>query len=132
MYLYLDENLSSEIFQSQITTVTLAINENDENYEMYESRTKIFNSIFVVFQRLTTLILDESSYKNLVRLNLTNPLLINFCSSTLLRLIVNVQCFDDCLCLLDGRFPHLHTLYVELANIHSSNEIPNEVSWIKA
>jgi hypothetical protein len=108
------------------------VNGNEKNYEMYESRAKIFNSIFVVFKRVTTLILDEFSYKNRVRLDLTDPLLTNFRSSTLLQMAINVQCFDDCLYLLDGRFPHLHTLYVELANIYFSNEIPNQVSWRKA
>jgi hypothetical protein len=120
--------LSSEIFKSQLTTLTLTLNEIEKNDDIYELIAKIFNSIFIIFKRVTTLILDESSFRNRVRLCLTDPLLTNFHSSTLLQLVINVQCFDDCLYLLDGRFPHLHTLYVELANMYFSNEIPNQVS----
>jgi hypothetical protein len=132
VYLCLDESLSSEIFKNQITTLILAINGNNENYEMIESIANIFNSIFVIFTRLTTLIVYESSYKNRIRLDFSDPLLPNFRSSTLLQLTINAECFDDCLCLLDGRFIHLHTLCVDLANIYSSHEIQNQVSCIKA
>ncbi|CAF3792816.1 unnamed protein product [Rotaria sp. Silwood1] len=69
--------------------------------------------------------IDEESIRYLST-NFNDPLLLNFRSSTLLQLIINVQCFDDCLCLLDGRFIHLHTLCVDLANIHSSHEIQNQ------
>ncbi|CAF1153859.1 unnamed protein product [Adineta steineri] len=126
MYLCLDENLSSEIFKNQIRALGLVINRNHEGYEMFETTANIFNSIFVVFTRLTTLILSESSYKNRVRLAFNVSLFSNFHSSTLLRLFINVQCFDECLCILDGRFIHLHTLYVDLSNIHSSDEIQTQ------
>ncbi|UJR15355.1 hypothetical protein I4U23_002304 [Adineta vaga] len=117
-----DENLS-KIFKNQITTLTLAIN---EYYDMFEAIANIFNFIFIMFPRLTTLILCEPSYKNRVPLNFDDLLLPTFRSSTLLQLIINVQSFDDCLCLLDGRFIHLHTLRVNLTNICSSNEIQNQ------
>ena len=98
---------------------------------MLESAANIFDSILLVFIRLTTLILYEASYKNRVRLIFDDPLLPNFRSSTLLQLVINVQCFDDCLCLLDGRFIHLHTLYVNLANFHRPRGIHNQVSCTK-
>ena len=124
--------MSSEVFETQITTLTVSLNENEQNEEIYESRARIFHLIFVVFKRLTTLV-DQSLYENLVRLYLTEePLLTHFRSSTLLQLTINVQCFDDCLCLLDGRFPSLHTLDVELDNMNCSNEISNQVCSIKA
>ena len=131
--LCLAQNLSSDIFERQITTLTVSLNENEKNEEIFESRGRILTSIFVVFKRLTTLIIDRSLYQKLVRLCLTDePLLTHFRSSTRRQLTVNVQCFDDCLCLLDGRFPSLHTLDVELSNMYCSNEIPNEVSSTKA
>ncbi|CAF3395200.1 unnamed protein product [Rotaria sp. Silwood1] len=37
-----------------------------------------------------------------------------------------VQCFDDCLHLLDGRFNQLHTLCVDLVHIHHPQEIINQ------
>ena len=124
--------MSCEVFETQITTLTVSLNENEQNEEIYESRARIFHLIFVVFKHLTTLV-DQSLYQNLVRLCLTDePLLTHFRSSTLLQLTINVQCFDDCLCLLDGRFPSLHTLDVELDNMNCSNEISNQVCSIKA
>ncbi|CAF5055349.1 unnamed protein product, partial [Rotaria sp. Silwood1] len=49
-----------------------------------------------------------------------------FRSSTLLKLNIRVQCFDDCLYLLDGRFNQLHTLCVDLVHINEPHEIKNQ------
>ena len=38
-------------------------------------------------------------------------------SSTLMELYVNVSRFTDCLLLLDGRFPRLHTFYVNIPEV---------------
>ncbi|CAF5033202.1 unnamed protein product, partial [Rotaria sp. Silwood1] len=70
--------------------------------------------------------LYESSYKNRVRLLLDDEFLPTFRSSTLLKLNIRVQCFDDCLHLLDGRFNQLHTLCVDLVHIHHPQEIINQ------
>jgi hypothetical protein len=37
-----------------------------------------------------------------------------FFSSSLTTLHINVEDFDDCLYLLDGRFEQLHTLYIDI------------------
>ena len=49
----------------------------------------------------------------------------NLVSSTLLELHVTVSKFDDCLYLLDGRFNKLHTFYVNVADIQSSQQTIN-------
>ncbi|CAF4204874.1 unnamed protein product [Rotaria sordida] len=122
-----DETLSS-IFKNQITTLFITIyNNNDDNYEgKILSLANTCDKIFTVFTRLTTFVLYESSYKNRVRLNFNDLLYPNFRSSTLLKLIINVYSFDDCLYLLDGRFDQLHTFHVDLANVLCSDEIKNQ------
>ncbi|CAM4837432.1 unnamed protein product [Rotaria magnacalcarata] len=125
--LFTDETLSSGIFKNQITTLFITIDSDKEYYEcMLSSVANICNYILNVFTRLTALVSYESSYKNLVRLNFNETLLVTFRSSTLLKLYIRVQCFEDCLYLLDGRFDQLHTLYIDLSHIHRPEEIINQ------
>ncbi len=98
---------------------------------MILSVANICDYIFTVFACLITFVLYESSNKNRVRLNFDDSFLPNFRSSTLLKLTINLQYFDDCLYLLDGRFNQLHTLDVDLFDIHHPDEIENKVSFTK-
>ncbi|CAF2703492.1 unnamed protein product [Rotaria sp. Silwood2] len=126
--LFNDKTLSS-IFKNQITTLFITIynnNDDDNHKRMTRSVANVCDKIFTVFTCLTTFVLYESSYKNLVRLNFDNPFFPNIRSSTLLKLIINVHSFDDCLYLLDGRFDQLHTLRVDLANSWCPDEIINQ------
>ncbi|CAF4618030.1 unnamed protein product [Rotaria sp. Silwood2] len=75
---------------------------------------------------LISLTLYESSYKNRVLLCFDDPLPPTFRSSTLLKLNIRVQCFEDCLYLLDGRFNQLHTLYVDIVDIYHQDQIENQ------
>ena len=55
----------------------------------------------------------------------------NFKSSTLTELKIRVENFDDCLCLLDGRFNCLSTLIIHINLIsYTSGTIDNKVSRI--
>jgi hypothetical protein len=81
--------------------------------------------------KLTCLILHEPSYKDCVRLNFNDPLVLNFRSSTLLNLKINIQSFEDCLYLLDGRFNQLRTLIIDLVNLFDTDEVENQVSFLK-
>ncbi|CAF1456185.1 unnamed protein product [Adineta ricciae] len=125
---YLSVNETLSYLKNQITTLTLSIDGYDGDCGRLESIANIFNSIFVVFPRLTTLTLHESSYSNRARLDFADLLLPDFRSTTLRQLTLNVQCFDDCLRVLDGRFSRLHTLCVDLTNLHSSHEIQSRIS----
>lgn len=99
---------------------------------MLSSVANIFNYISNAFTRLTALVSYELSYKSLVRLNFDDALLLTFRSSTLLQLHTRVQCFEDCLHLLDGRFNQLHTFSVDVCHIHRPDEIIiNQVSFIR-
>ncbi|CAF3372367.1 unnamed protein product [Rotaria socialis] len=126
--LFTDETLSSGIFKNQIRTLFITIdNDDDDSYEdMVLSATSIVNYILNVFTGLIYLKFNESLYKNCARLLLDDEFLPTFRSSTLLKLNIRVQCFDDCLYLLDGRFNQLHTLCVDLVHINRPHEIKNQ------
>jgi hypothetical protein len=98
---------------------------------MIQSVENICDKIFSIFTRLTTFVLYESSYKNRVRLSFEDTFLPNFGSSTLLKLIINVHSFNDCLSILDGRFDQLHSFHVDLVNTWCPDEIKNPVSFIR-
>ena len=50
-------------------------------------------------------------------------------SSTLTKLIITAQTFDDCLYFLDGRFEHLSILIINIIKIKdSSSNVDNTVS----
>ncbi|CAM4762453.1 unnamed protein product [Rotaria magnacalcarata] len=115
--LFTDETLSFGIIKNQITTLLITINKNDDCGDMLLAVVNIYDYIFSVFTRLIVVALYESSYKNCVRLNFSDSLHPNIPSSTLLKLNVKVQHFNDCLYLFDGRFNQLRTFYVDLVCI---------------
>ncbi|CAF2601687.1 unnamed protein product [Rotaria sp. Silwood2] len=122
-----DETLSSGIFKNQIRTLFITIDNNDDSYEgMFLWSTRIVNYILNACTSIIYLTLYESLYKNRVRLLFDDEFLPTFRSSTLLKLNIRVQCFDDCLYLLDGRFNQLHTLCVDLVHINHPEEIKNQ------
>ncbi|CAM2717306.1 unnamed protein product [Rotaria socialis] len=105
----------------------ITIDNNHDSYEEMElSATSIINYILNVFTGLIYLKLSESLYKNCARLLFDDEFLPTFRSSTLLKLNIRIQCFDDCLYLLDGRFSQLHTLCVDLVHINRPHEIKNQ------
>ena len=107
--------------------------ECDDYDEMEMSLLNICIDIFTIFNHLISLVIYESSYENCVRLCLydDHPLFSSFRSSTLRILNVKIQTFENSLYLLDGRFNQLHTLIVDLANVHRPDKIINQVSFIK-
>ncbi|CAF3209517.1 unnamed protein product [Rotaria sp. Silwood2] len=123
--LFTDKKVSSDIFKNQIRRLFITINNNNIT-EL--AIINIFNYILTIFNNLISLTLYESSYKNCVRLCFDNPPPSTFCCSTLLKLNIKVQWFEDCLYILDGRFNQLHTLIVDMVNIVDiyHNKIQNE------
>ena len=86
-----------------------------------------------MFMKLTYLILHESSYKDCVRLNFDfeDSSFLHFHSSTLRKMKINIQSFNDCLYLLDGRFNQLDTLILDLVNLWDRTEIENQVRFLQ-
>ncbi|CAF3082595.1 unnamed protein product [Rotaria sp. Silwood2] len=121
--LFTSETLPSNVFKNQITILFITI---DNNKETTLTVVNICDYILTVFTSLIYLSLYESSYKNRLRLLFDDPPPPTFHSSTLQKLNIKIQCFDDCLYLLDGRFNQLNTLYVDLLSIQCPEEIHNQ------
>ncbi|UJR26414.1 hypothetical protein I4U23_007746 [Adineta vaga] len=116
--LFTDEILSVGIFKNQVEVLSLTCYRDEDYLEMLSLVANIFEYIFPLFMKLKCLILHESSYRDRVRINFDDSLILSFRSETILILKLNVQAFDDCLYLLDGRFHQLHTLIIDLLNIN--------------
>ncbi|UJR23220.1 hypothetical protein I4U23_026239 [Adineta vaga] len=125
--LFIDEEFSCGILENQITKLLITFdNDNGEDYhDMLLTFMNIFHYILVTFTSLNCLILHQSSYAGRFLLSIEN-LPSTFRSSTLLKLDIKLQCFDDCLILLDGRFNQLHTLHIDLVHMRWSNVIQNQ------
>jgi hypothetical protein len=83
-----------------------------------------------MMNNLIDLTFYDASYRNIVRF-MTDVPSPKFSSSTLLTLNIKAHNFDDCLCILDGRFNNLQSLYIDLIKICSSSiQIKNQVSLI--
>ncbi|CAF3350183.1 unnamed protein product, partial [Rotaria socialis] len=124
--MYLDEILSSGIFKSQITTLLITTNKSDDHHEAPLSVEEICVDIFNVCTRLTALTLYESSHRSPLRFNFEELSPPNIYSSSLLMLNIRVQCFANCLYLLDGRFSQRHTLYVDMVNAYYPQNYKNQ------
>ena len=119
MLLYLDQSSLRYVFQEQITELIL---ENVDTCEMIESlrnyTVNVYAHILNFFPRLKHFTIIETfdmSYPCLALFNLSST---TFSSSTLTHLYVDVEYFDDCLCLLDGRLKQLNTLVIRLSCIY--------------
>ncbi|CAF2981008.1 unnamed protein product [Rotaria sp. Silwood2] len=121
--LFTDKKLSSDIFKDQIRRLFITI---DNNNITELTMINILNYMLTVFTNLICLTLYESSYKNRVLLCFDDPPPTTFRCSTLLKLNIRVQCFEDCLYLLDGRFNQLHTLNVDVVDVYYHDEIQNQ------
>ncbi|CAM4901499.1 unnamed protein product [Rotaria socialis] len=124
--LFTDEILSSGIFKNQITTLLITTNKNDDYHEASLSVEEICVYIFNVCARLTALTFYESSHRSPLRFNFAELSPPNLYSSSLLILNIRVQCFANCLYLLDGRFSQLHTLHVDMVNTYCPRNYKNQ------
>ena len=115
----LDEKLSLNIFQKQITRLILTLDQNrSDRYEMI----KMCNLILPMFMKLTHLTFAKSFYENKYSLVFDVPYR-SFSSSSLLVLNIKIQSVWQFVTVLDGRFAQLHTLTVDLINGAISTEI---------
>jgi hypothetical protein len=121
LYLYLDETILTDLFKNQISSLTIRIRKNKKQITTTDENTTIFTDIFTMFTNLQYLNFKPSSnYPQRLSFDILSP---NLISSTLLELHVNVKDFDDCLYLLDGRFPQLQIFHVNTAWIRRSSRL---------
>ncbi|CAF3369713.1 unnamed protein product [Rotaria socialis] len=122
---FLDENALTDLFKTQILSLTLNmhVNEKENGGEFFNAI--LFQRIIKIFTSLQYLNFCPSSiWYSRVSLKVFTE---NLASSTLLELHVTVNNFDDCLFLLDGRFNQLHTFYVNVTDMQSSQKTINNM-----
>ncbi|CAF3894576.1 unnamed protein product [Rotaria magnacalcarata] len=119
--LSLCENALTDLFKNKILSLTFNMNVNNNEDDREFFNTIIFQRIIKIFTNLQYMNFCPSTiWYSSISLNAFTE---NFASSTLLELHVTVHDFGDCLYLLDGRFNQLHTFYVSVADIQSSQQI---------
>ena len=123
-YLYSDTSPLAEIFQNSI--VKLCVNGKqvltDRSHSMY-TLGKLFSNILLMFTNL--LHFKFYAFDDFIAGHVSFDQTPIFVSSTLVELHLNVYCLDDCLYLLDGRLPQLHTLFIKI--FHIDGFIPSTV-----
>ncbi|CAF4078228.1 unnamed protein product [Rotaria sordida] len=126
--LFIDEITLAHIYKNHIYNLIITIvNNNNNETSMKDFITTIYTLIFNVFTNLRYLNFCSFSYD----LSFNEKSSSCF-SSTLIELYVNLERFEDCLYLLDGRFNQLRTFYVHieliscpLIVIDNKKELPN-------
>jgi hypothetical protein len=115
---YLDERSLIHKFKNQLSSLFIDIAQNAPQNSIKDAIKLVFTNILTKFTNLQYLNICSNSivYK---RMTVEMPPL-TVISSTLLELHICLEDITDCLCLLDGRFNQLHTLYVKMYFISSS------------
>ncbi|CAF3416722.1 unnamed protein product [Rotaria sp. Silwood2] len=137
----LDVNRTSHIFNSivldlftlkkyQISELVITIDYEVSSISMLILLIDIYHRIFVLLSNLKYLDLDVNN-TYLFSKSLLSGLSSTTCvSSSITHLRIKLHNFDDCLCLLDGRFNQLHTFIVKLEYIHDPSLLrrtPSEI-----
>ena len=119
------------MFKSPIQKLLLTIDSSDENHvdDIDASLLCVCQTIFTLFNGLTSLVVDHPADENRVRLSFNDNRLETFCSSNLLNLKISVERFSDCLGLFDGRFSQLRYVCVNVGYICDSDFVQNEVCF---
>lgn len=110
-------------FKKQILSMILKI--DDKKTPLTKNAlTVIFSLVLLMFTNLSYLKIETYSvYSQRISFNDLAQQAIS--SSYLLKLIINVNSFKDCIYLLDGRFANLKNLCINIENIHSNETIIN-------
>ncbi|CAF3173654.1 unnamed protein product [Rotaria sp. Silwood2] len=129
---FTDESLNRHIFKEQITTLVLMMNENIEGISMIDYTTNVYGYILTFFQHLKCLSVIDSAKNGYPSFSLCDLPSTMCYSSTLTKLRIEVNNFEDCLCLLDGRLKQLNTFIVQINDIenhssmtHNIEDLPN-------
>ncbi len=134
MFSPLDESSLRSIFQEQITNLTLINDDEDEMIRSLENyTTDVYSHILTFFKNLKELsIMGPFAISMYPGLSLCDLPSSTFSSPILTHLHINVQTFDDCLYLLDGRLRTLTTLCVNVYSIDEYSTIVHHmVSFYK-
>ncbi|CAF2612711.1 unnamed protein product [Rotaria sp. Silwood2] len=123
-YLFYHEQSFFHTFKKQISSLTIKLDDKKQPL-IRNILTYIFTYILTMFTNLCYLNFQASLiYSQQVSFDIVPRKLIF--SSTLLELHVNLENFNDCLYLLNGRFNQLHTFHVNISTIRSDPTIDNK------
>ncbi|CAF1049691.1 unnamed protein product [Adineta steineri] len=128
--IFTDEFCLIAKFKNQISSLLINFDGTVNQTATKDTHTLIFTQILTKFTNLKSLNFDQSSVSfRRLSFSLSPPTII---SSTLLELYVSTRNFNDCLYLLDGHFPQLHTLDIGIYHItttnltiHDKDKLPN-------
>jgi hypothetical protein len=111
------------IFQEQIINLILINNDKEEMIGSVTNYTRnVYNHILTFFKNLKNLsVMDPSTMPSYPGLSLRDLPSTTFSSPILTHLYINMNTFDDCLYLLDGRLRQLTTLCVTVYAIDKSS-----------
>ncbi|CAM2701658.1 unnamed protein product [Rotaria socialis] len=115
---FLDDSPLQHIGKQQITDLILISNENNNEIEKIEYAKHVYAIIFNFFKNLKHLSIVHPAVHDYPSLSLNNLSPMTFSSSTLIKLCIDVNDFDDCLALLDGRLKNLAILAAQINYIH--------------
>ncbi|CAF1467107.1 unnamed protein product [Rotaria sordida] len=117
--LFTGETSVMHTLRNQISALVIDISTNETQRFTRDDNEILFTHIFTMFTNLQYLNFSPSSFGHQRLSFRTQPPTI--ISTNLLKLHVSLNDFNDCLYLLDGSFNQLHTLYVNISFIVSTN-----------
>ncbi|CAF2728305.1 unnamed protein product [Rotaria sp. Silwood2] len=110
------------LLTNQITHITVNIN-IEKTETSNENEPNIFEFILIYSRCLNDLTFFQNSSREYLTISSLNSSHRNSLSSTLTKLIINVNSFDDCLYLLNGCLQSLSTLIIRIYKIDRSSSI---------
>jgi hypothetical protein len=120
----LDDSLFGHIRKQQITDLILIINENSMEITQKEYTKNVYAIIFAFFENLKNLTIAVSYTEDYIGIIKSYPSFslyklppITFSSSTLTKLWITVNDFNDVRALLDGRLKELKIFIVQVDHI---------------
>jgi len=114
VFFCLDDCLFQHICKQKITDLILIINENNITIKHEDYTMNVYATILTFFENLKNLTIVLSSSETYPALSLDYLPSTTFSSSTLTKLCINVNFFESCLALLDGRLKQLTTCIVQV------------------
>jgi len=119
VFFYLDEHSLTSMYKNQILELAIDLRKYEKLCSTSDMNARIFAHIFTMFSNLQYLNFCPSLIRD-QRLSFDNlSSAIN--SSSLLELHIRLVRFTDCLYILNERFNKLHTFYVDIDSISSSD-----------
>ncbi|CAF0916405.1 unnamed protein product [Adineta steineri] len=117
---FTEESPLVNIFKNNITHLILTIDrKGSTSSSRIDLREILLPRIFHTFTNLIELDFNQNSIEGRPLISLYTLSSMIYYSASLAGLSISVKSFNDCLCILDGRFSQLHKLYVIIDQINT-------------